>query len=204
MSVFGRDILSVAVFLSVAFFAVSCSSGPKDSYSCSLQEREARELIRRTIGNRDEAFDIRIGEPREDGKDWFSLYGENGRIVLEGNNGISVASAFKAWLEDCCHCQVSWCGDNLALPESLPIPTEKVTRVSPYKYRYYLNYCTFNYTMSWWQETRWQKEIDFMAMNGINAPLAVTGQSSVWQRVYNRLGLSTEAVSYTLLTLPTN
>lgn len=192
MSVFGRDILSVTVFLSVAFLAVSCSSGLKESYSCSQQKREARELIRRTIGNRDEAFDIRIGEPREDGKDWFSLYGENGRIVLEGNNGISVSSAFKAWLEDCCHCQVSWCGDNLTLPESLPIPTEKVTRVSPYKYRYYLNYCTFNYTMSWWQETRWQKEIDFMAMNGINAPLAVTGQSSVWQRVYNRLGLSTE------------
>ena len=97
MSVFGRDILSVAVFLSVVFFAVSCSSGLKDSYSCSQQERETRELIRRTIGNRDEAFDIRIGEPREDGKDWFSLYGENGRIVLEGNNGISVASAFKAY-----------------------------------------------------------------------------------------------------------
>ncbi len=177
-------------FLSAAIFTVSCSSGLKDSYSGTEQEREARELIRRTIGDRDGTFDIRIGEPREDGKDWYSLYGENGRIVIEGNNGISVASAFKAWLEDCCHCQVSWCGDNLSLPEPLPVPTGKVTRVSLYKYRYYLNYCTFNYTMSWWQEERWQKEIDFMAMNGINAPLAVTGQSSVWQRVYNRLGLS--------------
>lgn len=194
LSIFGRDILSATVFaatfLSSAFFAVSCSSGLKDSYSGAEQERETRELIRRTIGDRDGAFDIRIGGPREDRKDWYSLYGENGRIVLEGNNGISVASAFKAWLEDCCHCQVSWCGSNLELPEPLPVPTEKVTRVSPYKYRYYLNYCTFNYTMSWWQEERWQREIDFMAMNGINAPLAVTGQSGVWQRVYNRLGLN--------------
>ena len=66
VSVLGRDILSATVFLSVAFLEVSCSSGPKDSYSCSQQEREARELIRRTIGNSDEAFDIRIGEPRED------------------------------------------------------------------------------------------------------------------------------------------
>lgn len=185
-------IAASALLLTASFLTTSCSRGLRDSYSAVEQEKEARELVRRTIGDRDGAFDIRISAPREDGKDWFSLYGEKGRIVLEGNNGISVASAFKAYLEDFCHCQLSWCGDNLALPEKLPVPTDRTVRVSPYKYRYYLNYCTFNYTMSWWEEDRWQREIDFMAMNGINAPLAVTGQSSVWRRVYENLGLSGE------------
>lgn len=175
----------------------ACSGTLRDSYGAGEQEREVRGLIRRTIGDRDGAFEIRILEdaPAADtgagnGQDWFSLYGEDGKIVLEGNSGISAASAFKLYLEDCCHCQLSWCGNNLDLPDPLPVPEGKVTKMSPYKYRYCLNYCTFNYTMSWWKEDRWQKEIDFMAMNGINAPLAVTGQSSVWRRVYNRLGLS--------------
>ena len=44
--------------------------------------------------------------------------------------------------------------------------------------------------MSWWDEERWQQEIDFMALNGINMPLALTGQNSVWKRVYNKLGFS--------------
>ncbi len=44
--------------------------------------------------------------------------------------------------------------------------------------------------MSWWNWERWQKEIDWMAMNGINMPLAITGQNSVWSRVYKSLGFT--------------
>ncbi len=175
--------------------ASSCSTTLKNEYSSREQEKEAYALIQRTIGDRARQFDLRIGSPREDGRDWFSLYSGDGRIVLEGNNGVSVASAFKAYLERCCHCQITWCGVNLDLPDPLPLPDEKITEVSPYKYRYYLNYCTFNYTMSWWDAERWQREIDFMAMNGVNAPLAVTGQCSIWQRVYRRLGFTDEELS---------
>ncbi|HEY4197512.1 MAG TPA: alpha-N-acetylglucosaminidase, partial [Mucilaginibacter sp.] len=60
----------------------------------------------------------------------------------------------------------------------------------PYTYRYDLNYCTFNYSMSWWQWDRWQREIDWMALNGINMPLAITGQNIIWQRVYKSLGFT--------------
>ena len=33
--------------------------------------------------------------------------------------------------------------------------------------------------MAWWDFDRWEKEIDFMAMNGINMPLAVIGSEAV-------------------------
>lgn len=172
----------------------SCSDNSlRNEYPVRSQQKEAYALIERTIGsNKAKSFEARIGTERSDSLDWYSVYGEDGKVVLEGNNGISIASAFKAYLEDCCHCQITWCGENLDLPTQLPLPEERIDRTSPYKWRYYLNYCTFNYTMSWWQEDRWQKEIDFMAMNGINMPLAVTGQSSIWQRVYKKLGFSDE------------
>ena len=37
--------------------------------------------------------------------------------------------------------------------------------------------------MVWWNWTRWQKEIDWMAMSGINFALAFNGQEAIWNRV---------------------
>ena len=51
------------------------------------------------------------------------------------------------------------------------------------RFRYYLNVCTVSYSMVWWNWTRWQKEIDWMALNGINFALAFNGQEAIWNRV---------------------
>lgn len=32
-----------------------------------------------------------------------------------------------------------------------------------------------SYSSTWWDWPRWEREIDWMAMNGINLPLAFTG-----------------------------
>jgi alpha-N-acetylglucosaminidase len=44
--------------------------------------------------------------------------------------------------------------------------------------------------MSWWNWDRWQREIDWMAMHGINMPLALTGQEYTWYKVYKDMGFS--------------
>ena len=182
-----------AALLCAAFFcAVSCREdiGVKTEFSHAEYTRAAEALVGRITGGREDEFRVVVTGVQQDGKDWFSLYSENGKIVLEGNSGISVASALNHYLKTYCGWHYTWCGKDTELPEVLPLPEEKVTKVSPYKYRYYLNYCTFNYSMSWWDYDRWRQEIDFMALNGINMPLAVTGQNSVWQRVYRRLGFT--------------
>ena len=46
--------------------------------------------------------------------------------------------------------------------------------------------------MAFWNWTRWQQEIDWMAMNGVNLPLAFAAQESIWQMVYKQLGLTRE------------
>ena len=37
--------------------------------------------------------------------------------------------------------------------------------------------------MVWWDWERWEREIDWMAMNAINLPLAFNGQEEIWRRV---------------------
>ena len=47
------------------------------------------------------------------------------------------------------------------------------------EYRYYMNVCTFGYSYVWWGWERWEREIDWMAMNAINIPLAFVGSLSL-------------------------
>lgn len=148
------------------------------------------ELIQRIIPDRANEFEVEILP--SDSADWFELESKNGKILLRGNNGVSVASALYYYLTEYCHCQITWNGTNLNLPRELPVIPEKVHKDSPYEYRYYLNYCTFNYTMSWWDWERWEKEIDWMALHGINMPLAITGEESIWDEVYRSYGFTDE------------
>ena len=57
-------------------------------------------------------------------------------------------------------------------------------------YRTYMNYFTHSYSCAWWDWRRWEREIDMMALNGINMPLAVTGVEAVWYKTLLQLGFS--------------
>ncbi|MGN0188176.1 MAG: alpha-N-acetylglucosaminidase [Candidatus Cryptobacteroides sp.] len=187
------------IFYSLCVVSLLASCSGKDSedrnalkteFSLEESTRAVKGLIDRVTGGRSSEFKVVVTGVQEDGKDWFAVSSEGGKVLLEGNDGISVASALNLYLKRWCGWHDSWCGTSYGLPGVLPLPQERVERTSPYKYRYNLNYCTFNYSMSWWDFDRWQQEIDRMAMNGINMPLAVTGQNSVWQRVYRKLGFT--------------
>jgi alpha-N-acetylglucosaminidase len=155
-----------------------------------LNKESSYALIKRVIPGRAMFFVVEsLGYK---GKDAFEIESKGGKIVLRGNNGVSVASALYYYLNEYCHCQITWNGTNLNLPQKLPSVPHEVHKATPYTYRYYLNYCTYNYSMSWWGWDRWQREIDWMAMHGINMPLALTGQEYTWYKVYKDLGFNDE------------
>lgn len=63
-------------------------------------------------------------------------------------------------------------------------PQGHVTTPAPaHRYRYYQNVCTHSYSFVWWDWARWERELDWMALNGINLALAWSGQEAIWQRV---------------------
>ena len=151
--------------------------------------REAQSLIERTIGAKASHFITEAIVEGSAGMDFFEIDKRGGKIVLRGTNGVAIASAFNYYLRHIANCQVSWNGSNLQLPGTLPLPARKIVKNTPYNYRYYLNFCTFNYSMSWWDWERWEKEIDWMAMNGINMPLSVTGLNETLYQLYTGMGM---------------
>ena len=136
----------------------------------------------------------------EEGMDVFEIDSNEvtKQPVLRGNNGVSLASAFHWYLKYYCFNSISWgvngSGDYLNPPNPLPLPSSRVHMVSNVKYRYYMNVCTVSYSMVWWDWARWERELDWMAMNGINMPLAFTGQEYVWRKFYSSLNISDEDI----------
>ena len=126
----------------------------------------------------------------EGGRNVFEIENRTGKIVLRGDSPLSAAVALNWYLKYYCHCSVSLNGRNLELPVPLPTVARKVRQTGWASSRYLLNYCTFGYSMPWWDWTQWEAFIDWMALNGVNMPLAVTGQEAVWQAVGRRFGMN--------------
>ncbi|MDN3582383.1 alpha-N-acetylglucosaminidase [Mucilaginibacter flavus] len=157
--------------------------------SAQVNQAESYGLISRVIPKAASRFKVEE-IAAVNGKDVFEIQSVKNKIVLRGNNGVAIASALYHYLTVYCHCQVTWNGTNLNLPLQLPAVKIKIRKYTPYQYRYYLNYCTYNYSMSWWDWKRWEKEIDWMALHGIDMPLALTGQEYTWYEVYKSLGFT--------------
>jgi alpha-N-acetylglucosaminidase len=150
------------------------------------------QLLARTVPQHQQSFLLET-IPKVNDQDVFAIDTRNGKIVLAGSNGVSICSALNWYLKYFCHCDISWSGVQINLPN--PLPHARVQRVSPFRYRYFFNYCCFGYSLAWWDWPQWEKLIDWMAMNGVNMPLAVTGSEAIWRQVLLDLGLDEKAVS---------
>lgn len=121
-------------------------------------------------------------------KDFFELQQQGDKIQIVGNNYISLATGFNWYLKYYANVHLSWNNMKVELPAKLPEVTHPERRETEQNLRYYLNYCTFSYSMPYWDWERWQTEIDWMALHGINLSLAITGTEQVWFNLLNRLG----------------
>src|SRR5581483_3612749 len=124
-----------------------------------------------------------------DAPPWYAVESRNGRLAARGDTPVALVRGAYAWLKDGGFAHVSWDGDRLAWP-ARPPDTRTGRVQSPFAHRAYLNTCTFGYTTPWWDWPRWRREIDWMAVQGIDMPLAMEGQEFVWRALWREEGLS--------------
>ena len=120
----------------------------------------------------------------------FVIDGEGGKILIKGSTISAITTGIGWYLNNYAHINIAWnslnektvSGDAYADLSKIPVPTEPETRTCDAQYRYYLNTCTFGYSMTSWTWKRWQQEIDWMALHGINMPLQLVGMEEVWRK----------------------
>lgn len=121
---------------------------------------------------------------KNNGKDVFTITAQDGKPCIKGSSNLAVTTGINWYLNHYAHVNLSWNRLTTNLSGiTLPIPQAEETHTCHADYRYYLNYCTFSYSMSTWTWERWQKEIDWMALHGINMPLQIVGLDVVWKRL---------------------
>ncbi|MDF3077501.1 MAG: alpha-N-acetylglucosaminidase [Sphingobacteriaceae bacterium] len=153
----------------------------------------ARDVIRRLIGSKADGIQIDY-IPGETGNDSYLVTAKGGVLSISGSSPVAVCYGFNKYLQNACHSMITWSGKNLNIPTKWPdYSSGKVS--SPYQYRYFLNVVTFGYTTPYWDWKRWEKELDWMALHGINMPLATVASEAIAARAWKKLGLSDNEIS---------
>ncbi|RCV35752.1 hypothetical protein SETIT_7G265200v2 [Setaria italica] len=177
----------------------------REGSSSAEQEAAARGLLERILPSHSASFEFRIISKEQcGGKACFiisnhPLFDGEGtpEILILGVSGVEISAGFHWYLKNYCAAHISWYKtggaqlSSIPHPGSLPrVPAAGVFIQRPVDWSYYQNAVTSSYSFAWWDWERWEKEIDWMALQGINLPLAFTGQESIWQRVFQRYNIS--------------
>jgi len=148
----------------------------------------ARAVLARQLGGR--AADFHLSWiPGDQGREVYEIEAAGGRVAIAGSSGVALCRGAYSYLRGACAGMIAWSGRNVNLPAVLPDQARQRV-VCPYKFVQYFNPCTYGYTMAFWDWARWERELDWMALHGINMPLAMEGQEAIWQRVWLSMGLT--------------
>ncbi len=127
--------------------------------------------------------------------DFFELDQKGNKPVIRGNSWVNIATGLNWYLKHHAGIHLTWNQMQAKLPAQLPAVMQKERHETNLRLRYDFNYCTFSYSMAFWDWKRWQTELDWMALHGINMPLAAVGHECVWRNMLLRMGYSEQDVA---------
>ncbi|MBR1410952.1 MAG: alpha-N-acetylglucosaminidase [Prevotella sp.] len=127
-------------------------------------------------------------------KDFFELDQQGKKVVIRGNTWVNIASGLNWYLKYYAGIHLTWNQMQTKLPAVMPTVNGKERHETDLTLRYDFNYCTFSYSMPFWDWSRWEREIDWMALHGVNLPLAIVGEECVWRNMLLKLGYSEEEI----------
>ncbi|MGP3983190.1 alpha-N-acetylglucosaminidase [Streptomyces sp. KR80] len=124
------------------------------------------------------------------GRDHFRITGQQGRITVEGTSPAVLLTGVNAYLAQVARADISWNGEQLNLPRLLPAPTAAITGSANVPYRFAFNDTNEGYTGPYRGWDAWQRELDLLALHGINAVLVYIGADTVYDATFREFGYS--------------
>lgn len=155
--------------------------------------KEAQQVIERFAG-KTVPVKLSLSKDKQEGCDVFETTVRNGKLEIKGSSEVALCRGFYSYVKSKNAGINSWSGNRLALPPKLN-DEASITVVSPFKNHYYFNVVTYGYTMPYWDWNRWEQEIDWMALHGIDMPLALVANEAISARVWKKTGLTDKEIS---------
>ena len=164
------------------------------SLSCLGQPsaRQAQGVLDRLMPQLSPQFHLKL---TESDRDSFRISGTAGHIEVEAATVPTLLYGVNWYLKYVAHLQVSTNGLQLGgAGLQLPAPAEAIEKPAIYPWRYALNENVDGYSAPYWDQKRWQREIDILAMSGINAVLIERGTDLVLYQTFRDAGYPDEAI----------
>lgn len=161
-------------------------------FTVATMANPVEDLVNRIDNGSSGKFLFEIGDPFAS-EDYFEIDQKGGKVWIKGNNWVSVSCGLNWYLKYYAGVSITWNNPTARL-NNLPKVKKSERRSTKDLMRYYLNYCTYSYSMWNWDWSRWQQEIDWMALHGVNMPLSLVGTANVWKNLLERLGYSKDDI----------
>ncbi|MFI3295562.1 MAG: alpha-N-acetylglucosaminidase [Rikenellaceae bacterium] len=179
--------LFTILLLSLMGLIQPCYSAPSGKINRTAS-RASKEVIERLDANLAKIFRFEVYDQSHGTDDWFELESRGNKIIVRSGNSVSGCVGANWYLRHYLGGSITSCGSQVVIPDDLPEVSLEMS--TPLAINFYMNYCTFSYTTAFWQWADWQREIDLMAINGINTPMAVVGAEVIWRNTLREFGYS--------------
>ena len=100
--------------------------------------------------------------------------------------------AFYRYLNEYCNIVITSGDYDFSYIATTPLPDKKISHVIKQKIRARTSYEMFSFEGNYWGFDRWEKEIDFMAMHGINVAFQPIGFDGILYRTLREIGMKEE------------
>lgn len=168
------------------WFAAAALLIAQASAASSFDTRPEQAVLARLLPQQAQQFELGTLDAAN-GRERFRITRANGHIKVEGSTPSALLFGVNWYLKYVAHVQISPNGDRLG-SAPFPLPTGVIEQDTPYAYRYALNENVDGYTTAYWDWPRWQREIDVLALSGINAVLIERGMDSVLYQTFRDVG----------------
>ncbi|MCL2744556.1 MAG: alpha-N-acetylglucosaminidase [Planctomycetaceae bacterium] len=120
----------------------------------------------------------------------FEISTVDKKTAIRGSTPNSITAGLGWYLKYHCNSGTFWTVKRNPIPIPLPTVAQTIVRQTSMKHRYYMNYCVDKYNYRYWDWTRWEQEIDWMALNGVNIGLVIIDRGAVLHKVVESYGVN--------------
>ena len=154
--------------------------------------KPAEKSLKRVLPRHYKQIEFLAVQKDENGNDYFRITGKPGKIQILGTSPAVLLTGFNWYLKYTAKGNITWNGEQLNLPKTLPAPETEIIKTANVPHRFALNDTDDGYTGAYRNWKDWERTIDVLALQGVNEVLVTVGQEAVYYDTFKQFGYSSE------------
>ncbi len=164
----------------------------QDTYTENDTKEALYGIIDRILGSKYRSWFTFELKESENSKNYYEITMKDNKVCITGDVGVSIATGLNYYLKTFCNVHVSQQTKQVSMPNDIVKIEGKIRNETAISVRYAYNYCTLSYTMPFFGYDEWQRELDYLALSGVNVILDTTATEALWVAYLQQFGYNAD------------